>query len=253
MAMFRARTRPRPLPRLEPELGSGIADVRAWTRAGSAAASAPTRRVQQPLDTFFRDGARAGLARFKHARAAHGRRHRRARHVRRPAALGFGAEIGSLEPGARGGRDRDRRRPRAPGPAAAADVYSTIVHASGPADVPLTMVQGRCSTSGGHTTLDHRALRGDGGARGGSARPTGRPGRGAHMTRSAPGTAEAQAEADPMIVGPCTRDHGRPRAKVYEERGVAQFVGSHSRARSRHRTISRTRIRTRRCGRRDAS
>jgi 5-methylthioadenosine/S-adenosylhomocysteine deaminase len=139
------------------KLGSGIADVRAWRRAGvRCGLGSDGAACNNRLDTFAEMGLAAGLARVKHREgplAAHdivalatcdG-----------AAALGLAERIGSLEAGKRAdvvvvGVDLPHH-----GPLPGRDVYSTLVHAARAGDVRLTMVDGRVLYQAGRlTTLD---------------------------------------------------------------------------------------------------
>ena len=139
------------------KLGSGIADVRAWKRAGvRCALGSDGAACNNRLDTFTEMGLAAGLARVKHrddALQAHdivalatcdG-----------AAALGLAERIGSLEAGKQAdvivvGVDQAHH-----GPLPERDVYTTLVHATHASDVRLTMVDGRVLFQRGRlTTLD---------------------------------------------------------------------------------------------------
>ncbi len=127
------------------KLGSGVAHVRAWRdlglRCGLGSDGAP---CGNRLDTFHEMSLAAGLSRVVKPTA-----HLSARDVVAlatcdgAAALGLGAEIGSLEPGKQADVIAiDHATPHA-GPNAGADPYVTIVHAARADDVRLTAVQGR--------------------------------------------------------------------------------------------------------------
>jgi len=119
--------------------------VRAWRRAGvRCGLGSDGAACNNRLDTFAEMGLAAGLARGKHrdgplsaqdmvALATCGG----------AAALGLAERIGSLEPGKQAdvivvGVDQPHH-----GPLPERDVYTTLVHAARPADVRLTLVQGR--------------------------------------------------------------------------------------------------------------
>jgi len=139
------------------KLGSGLADVRAWKRAGiRCGLGSDGGACNNRLDTFFEMGLAAGLARVRHADDPLGAEDIVALATcDGAAALGLGDVAGSLEPGKQAdviviAADRAHQ-----GPQPLRHVYSTIVHASAPSDVQLTMVAGRVLYERGrHTTLD---------------------------------------------------------------------------------------------------
>jgi len=139
------------------KLGSGVADVRAWRRAGvRCGLGSDGAACNNRLDTMSEMGLAAGLARLKH------------RDDPVPAtdvvalatcdgatALGLGAEVGSLETGKRADVavvDVSRAHHA---PNAERDPYTTLVHGARATDVTLTMVDGRVLYANGrHRTLD---------------------------------------------------------------------------------------------------
>ena len=139
------------------KLGSGLADVRAWRRAGvRSGLGSDGAACNNRLDTFAEMGLAAGIARVKHrddplpardvvALATCGG----------AAALGLSAEIGSLEPG----KCADVVVVGVTGahhaPFADRDPYTTLVHAARATDVRLTMVDGRVLYANGrHAAMD---------------------------------------------------------------------------------------------------
>ena len=139
------------------KLGSGIADVRAWKRAGvRCALGSDGAACNNRLDTFAELGLAAGLARVKHRDDPLAARDIVALATcDGAAALGLGERIGSLEPGKQAdvivvGADQPHHAPLPE-----RDVYTTLVHATRAADVRLTMVDGRVLYERGRlTTLD---------------------------------------------------------------------------------------------------
>lgn len=137
------------------KLGSGIADVRAWKRAGvRCGLGSDGAPCNNRLDTFHELGLAAGLARVVHrddplaaadvlALAT----------CDGAAALGIADRTGSLEVGKQAdlavvAHDRAHH-----GPFATLDPYTTIVHATQAADVRLTMVDGRALQRDGVLTM----------------------------------------------------------------------------------------------------
>ncbi len=139
------------------KLGSGLADVRAWRRAGvRCGLGSDGAACNNRLDTFGEMGLAAGIARVKHCddpldasdilalATCDG-----------AAALGMADRIGSLEAGKQAdvvvvSVDQPHH-----GPFATRDPYTTLVHATRDADVRLTMVDGRVLyRDGRHATLD---------------------------------------------------------------------------------------------------
>jgi 5-methylthioadenosine/S-adenosylhomocysteine deaminase len=139
------------------KLGSGIADVRAWKRAGvRCALGSDGAACNNRLDTFAELGLAAGLARVKHRDEPIAARDIVALATcDGAAALGLAERIGSLEPGKQAdvivvGADQPHH-----GPLPERDVYTTLVHATHAADVRLTMVDDRVLYQRGRlATLD---------------------------------------------------------------------------------------------------
>src|SRR5262249_28400692 len=139
------------------KLGSGVADVRAWRRAGiRCGLGSDGGACNNRLDTFFEMGLAAGLARVRHADAPLAAAGILAPATSRGAAARrLGSVIGSLEAGKQAdvvvvAADRAHQ-----GPLPLRDVYTTLVHASAASDVQLTMVAGRMLYERGrHTTLE---------------------------------------------------------------------------------------------------
>jgi 5-methylthioadenosine/S-adenosylhomocysteine deaminase len=139
------------------KLGSGIADVRAWRRAGvRCGLGSDGAACNNRLDTFAEMGLAAGLARVKHRDGPLSAQDVVALATcDGAAALGLAERIGSLETGKQAdvivvGVDQPHH-----GPLPERDVYTTLVHAARPADVRLTLVQGRVLYQGGRlATLD---------------------------------------------------------------------------------------------------
>ncbi len=140
------------------KLGSGIADVRAWRRAGvRCGLGSDGAACNNRLDTFHEMSQAAGLARVKHREDP-----LRALDVLAlatcdgAAALGMGDRIGSLEVGKQGDVVVLAADQAHHGPHALRDPYTTIVHSMRPDDVKLTMVDGRALWQNGRlTTLEH--------------------------------------------------------------------------------------------------
>jgi cytosine/adenosine deaminase-related metal-dependent hydrolase len=139
------------------KLGSGLADVRAWRRAGvRCGLGSDGGACNNRLDTFAEMGLAAGIARVLHRDEPMDARDVVALATcDGAAALGLAGEIGSLEPGKRAdvtvvGADRAHH-----GPFAGLDAYTTLVHATRDRDVRLTVVDGRVLyRDGEHTTLE---------------------------------------------------------------------------------------------------
>jgi len=139
------------------KLGSGIADVRAWRRAGvRCGLGSDGAACNNRLDTFAEMALAAGLARAKHAddplaaadvvalATCDG-----------AAALGLAHAIGSLEVGKRADVVVIDVSQAHHAPFATRDPYTTLVHAARASDVRLTMVDGRVLVERGrHRTLD---------------------------------------------------------------------------------------------------
>lgn len=143
------------------KLGSGLADVRAWRRAGvRCGLGSDGAPCNNRLDTFAEMGLAAGIARVQHRDDPLAARDIVALATcDGAAALGLGAITGSLEPGKRAdvavvAIDRDHHAPFA-----TRDPYVTLVHAARPGDVRLTLVDGRpLYRDGRHTTLDPKRV-----------------------------------------------------------------------------------------------
>lgn len=127
------------------KLGSGIADVRAWRRAGvRCGLGSDGAPCNNRLDTFHELGLAAGLARVVHRDDPLGAADVLALATcDGAAALGLADRTGSLEVGKQAdlavvAHDRAHH-----GPFAMRDPYDTIVHSTHAADVRLTVVDGR--------------------------------------------------------------------------------------------------------------
>ncbi len=139
------------------KLGGGLADVRAWKRAGvRCGLGSDGAACNNRLDTFGDLGLAAGIARAKHPDEPLSAREILALATREGArALGLGDSIGSLEVG----KQADLVVVDAAGvhqaPNQTEDPYATLVHAARAADVRLTMVAGRVLYRAGEwRTLD---------------------------------------------------------------------------------------------------
>ena len=139
------------------KLGSGLADVRAWKRAGvRCALGSDGAACNNRLDTFAEMSLAAGIARVQHRDDP-----LRARDMLAlatcdgAAALGLSAKTGSLERGKQAdvvvvAVDQPHH-----GPLPERDVYTTLVHAARASDVRLTLVDGHVLFERGRlTTLD---------------------------------------------------------------------------------------------------
>jgi len=139
------------------KLGSGLADVRAWRRAGvRCGLGSDGAACNNRLDTFAEMSLGAGIARVVHRDDP-----LKAQDLLAlatcdgAAALGLAAETGSLEVGKQADVTVVRVNEAHHGPAPERDVYTTLVHAARPTDVRLTVVQGRVLYQDGeHTTLE---------------------------------------------------------------------------------------------------
>ena len=146
------------------KLGSGLADVRAWRRAGvRCGLGSDGGACNNRLDSFVEMGLAAGIARVQHGDDP------------LPAidvvalatcdgadALGLAGEVGSLEPGKQADIAVVRVDRPHHGPFPLRDVYATLVHAARDSDVRLTVVQGRVLyRDGAHTTLEPARVAGD--------------------------------------------------------------------------------------------
>ena len=139
------------------KLGSGLADVRAWKRAGvRRGLGSDGGACNNRLDSFAEMSLAADLARVLHRddplaaedivalATCHG-----------AEALGLAGEVGSLEAGKQADVTVVRTDRVHHGPFADRDVYTTLVHAARDTDVRLTVVQGRVLyRDGTHTTLE---------------------------------------------------------------------------------------------------
>jgi 5-methylthioadenosine/S-adenosylhomocysteine deaminase len=139
------------------KLGSGIADVRAWRRAGlRCGLGSDAAACNNRLDPFHELSLAAGLARLQHADEPLSAREVLGLATLEGArALGLGEVTGSLEAGKQA--DVIVVDAGAPhhGPQPGADPYTAIVHATRASDVRLTLVAGRMLYRGGEwATLD---------------------------------------------------------------------------------------------------
>jgi 5-methylthioadenosine/S-adenosylhomocysteine deaminase len=146
------------------KLGSGLANVRAWRKAGvRCGLGSDGAACNNRLDTFAEMSLAAGISRVLDPGGA-----LTAREVvelatcRGAAALGFGAVTGSLEAGKQADVVvLDAGAPEL-APNADTDPYTTIVHAMRPSHVRLTMVAGRIlHRAGAWTTLDPERVAAD--------------------------------------------------------------------------------------------
>jgi cytosine/adenosine deaminase-related metal-dependent hydrolase len=139
------------------KLGSGLADVRAWRRAGvRCGLGSDGAACNNRLDTFAEMGLAAGIARVKHRDDPLPARDMVALATcDGAAALGLSNEIGSLEPGKRADVAVVDVAKAHHAPFADRDPYTTLVHAARADDVRLTMVDGHVLYAhGSHRTLD---------------------------------------------------------------------------------------------------
>ena len=139
------------------KLGSGLADVRAWRRAGvRCGLGSDGAACNNRLDTFAEMGLGAGIARVLHRDEPSPARDMVALATCDGAeALGLGAETGSLEAGKQADVSVVRVDQAHHGPDPLRDVYTTLAHAARASDVRLTLVQGRVLyRDGEHTTLE---------------------------------------------------------------------------------------------------
>lgn len=127
------------------KLGSGVADVLAWKRAGlRCGLGSDGAACNNRLDTFHEMSLAAGFARLKHPDHPLSAREVLSLATRDGArALGLGETTGTLEAGKQADLIVvDASAPHhAPGPPA--DPYAAIVHATRASDVRLTMAAGR--------------------------------------------------------------------------------------------------------------
>src|SRR5262245_13827143 len=139
------------------KLGSGVADVRAWRRAGvRCGLGSDGAACNNRLDTFAEMGLAAGLARVKHRDDPLAVRDVVALATCDGAnALGLSAEVGSLEPGKRADIAVVDVSQAHHAPFAERDPYTTLAHAARADDARLTMVDGHVLyANGNHKTLD---------------------------------------------------------------------------------------------------
>jgi 5-methylthioadenosine/S-adenosylhomocysteine deaminase len=139
------------------KLGSGLADVRAWRRAGiRCGLGSDGGACNNRLDSFTEMGLAAGIARVKHHDDPLSARDIVALATCDGAdALGLADEVGSLEAGKFADVVVIRNDQPHHGPFAERDAYTTLVHATHASDVRLTAVQGRVLyRDGAHTTLE---------------------------------------------------------------------------------------------------
>ena len=139
------------------KLGSGLADVRAWRRAGvRCGLGSDGAACNNRLDTFHEMSLAAGIARVKHRDDPMSARDVVALATCDGArALGLDARIGSLEPGKQADIVVVDTSGPHHAPFAERDPYVTIVHAARAGDVLLTMVDGRVLYErGAWATLD---------------------------------------------------------------------------------------------------
>ncbi len=139
------------------KLGSGLADVRAWRRAGiRCGLGSDGAACNNRLDTFAELALAAGIARVLHRDEPMDAADVLALATcDGAAALGLSGEVGSLEPGKRADVIVVRADQAHQGPFAGRDPYTTLVHASRDRDVRLTVVDGRVLyRDGQHTTLE---------------------------------------------------------------------------------------------------
>jgi len=146
------------------KLGSGVADVRAWRRAGvRCGLGSDGAACNNRLDTFSEMGLAAGLARIRHRDDPLPARDVVALATCDGAeALGLGAELGSLETGKRADVAVVDVSQAHHAPSAERDPYTTLAHAARATDVRLTMVNGRVLYANGtHRTLDPERVAAD--------------------------------------------------------------------------------------------
>ena len=139
------------------KLGSGLADVRRWRRAGvRCGLGSDGAACNNRLDTFAEMSLGAGIARVLHRDDPLQARDLVALATcDGAAALGLSAETGSLEAGKQADVTVVRVNQAHHGPAPERDVYTTLVHAARPTDVQLTVVHGRVLYQDGeHSTLE---------------------------------------------------------------------------------------------------
>src|SRR5206468_3428323 len=143
------------------KLGSGLANVRAWRRAGiRAGLGSDGAACNNRLDTFHEMSLAAGISRVLVPREPLAEKEVLELATRGGAeSLGLGAVTGSLEAGKQG----DVMVLDVSGPHLApnedGDPYATIVHAARVSDVRLTMVSGRILYRDGSWPARGRVLR----------------------------------------------------------------------------------------------
>jgi len=139
------------------KLGSGLADVGRWRRAGlRCGIGSDGAACNNRLDTFHEMSLAAGIGRTLHPQQPLAARDVLALATCDGArALGLGDRLGSLEAGKQAdvivvGADAPHHAPHAE-----RDPYATLVHAARASDVRLTLVAGRALyRDGAWTTLD---------------------------------------------------------------------------------------------------
>jgi len=139
------------------KLGSGLADVRAWKRAGvRCGLGSDGGACNNRLDSFAEMGLAAGIGRVLHRDDPLGARDVVALATCDGAeSLGLADQVGSLESGKQADVAVVRVDQPHHGPFPERDVYTTLVHAARAADVRLTLVQGHVLyRDGSHTTLE---------------------------------------------------------------------------------------------------
>ena len=139
------------------KLGSGLADVRAWRRAGiRCGLGYDGAACNNRLDTFAELSLAAGIARVRHRDDPLPARELVALATCDGArALGLGDETGVLAPGRRADLAVVDVSGPHHAPFATRDPYVTLVHAARAGDVTLTVVDGRVLYErGAWTTLD---------------------------------------------------------------------------------------------------
>ena len=139
------------------KLGSGLADVRAWKRAGvRRGLGSDGGACNNRLDSFAEMALAAGLARVVHRDDPLNAQDIVALATCDGAeALGLAGEVGSLEAGKQADVAVVRIDRLHHAPFAERDVYTALVHAARDTDVRLTAVQGRVLyRDGTHTTLE---------------------------------------------------------------------------------------------------
>ena len=139
------------------KLGSGLADVKAWKRAGlRCGLGSDGAACNNRLDMFHELSLAAGVTRVHHPDEPLSAREVLSLATRDGArSLGLGDATGSLEAGKQADVFVLDTSGSHHGPNAETDPYAAFVHAACAADVRLTMVAGRVLYRGGEwTTLD---------------------------------------------------------------------------------------------------